>query len=172
MATQQLHPRLAPMSMFYIGVATVVISAVGTGVSMKASADAADAAENVAAMNANEQRKQAAKEAETAAENARRAEQEKSRYLATQRAQLAASGLAMEGTPLAVLGDTAMALELQILDLGADAAARQRALRQGAALSIYEGKSQASALRTEAVATGLQGASSITSGYLKTSGTV
>lgn len=158
------------MSMFWIGIASVTISAIGTGVSMKASADAADAAENVAAMNANEQRKQANKEAETAAENARRAEQEKTRYLATQRAQLAASGLAMEGTPLAVLGDTAQALELQIMDLGADAAARQRALRQGAALSIYEGKSQASALRTEAIATGLKGTSSALTGGAKAAG--
>lgn len=157
------------MSMWAIGISTVV-SLIGTGVSMKASADAADAAENVAAMNANEQRKQANKEAETAAENARRAEQEKTRYLATQRAQLAASGLAMEGTPLAVLGDTAQALELQIMDLGADAAARQRALRQGAALSIYEGKSQASALRTEAIATGLQGVSSAGMGAAKAGG--
>ena len=158
------------MSMFWIGIASVTISAIGTGISVKASNDAADAAENVAAMNANEQRKQANKEAETAAENARRAEQEKTRYLATQRAQLAASGLAMEGTPLAVLGDTAQALELQIMDLGADAAARQRALRQGAALSIYEGKSQASALRTEGLATGIQGTSSALTGGAKAGG--
>ena len=158
------------MSMFWIGIASVTISAIGTGISVKASNDAADAAENVAAMNANEQRKQAAKEADVAAENARRAEQEKTRYLATQRAQLAASGLAMEGTPLAVLGDTAQALELQIMDLGADAAARQRALRQGAALSIYEGKSQASALRTEGIATGIRGASSALTGGAKAGG--
>ena len=160
------------MSMFYIGVATVVISAVGTGVSMKASADAADAAENVAMLNANEQKKQANREAEVAAENARRAEREKTRYLASQRAQLAASGLAMEGTPLAVLGDTAQALELQILDLGSEAATRMRALRQGAALSLYEGKSQASALRTQSIATGLDGLSSAAGGYLKASGSV
>jgi len=157
------------MSMWFIGISTVV-SVVGTAVAVKGSMDAADAAETTAAMNANEQRRQAAKEAETAAENARRAEQEKSRYLASQRAQLAASGLAMEGTPLAVLGDTAVALELQILDIGADAAARQRALRQGAALSLYEGKSQASALRAEGIATGLQGTTSALTGGAKAGG--
>lgn len=159
------------MSMWAIGISTVV-SLAGTAVAVIAQNQAADAAENVAQMNANEQRAQAAKEAETAAENARRAEREKTRYLATQRAQLAASGLAMEGTPLAVLGDTAQALEMQILDMGAEAAARQRALRQGAALSIYEGKSQASALRTESIATGLSGVSSAAGGYLKASGSI
>jgi hypothetical protein len=144
------------MSMFNIGMAiSAVVSAVGTAVSVKASMDAADAAETTAMLNANEQKKQANREAEVAAENARRAEREKTRYLASQRAQLAASGLAMEGTPLAVLGDTAEALELQILDMGSEAANRMRALRQGAALSIYEGAATASALRTESIATGL-----------------
>jgi len=147
------------MSMWVIGISTVV-SLAGTAVAVVAQRQAADAAENTAMLNANEQRAQANREAEVAAENARRAEREKTRYLASQRAQLAASGLAMEGTPLAVLGDTAEALELQILDLGSEAANRMRALRQGASLSIYEGKSQASALRTESIATGLSGTGS------------
>jgi len=160
------------MSMFYVGIASVVVSVAGTAVSVYAQNQAADAAETTAMLNANEQKKQANREAEVAAENARRAEREKTRYLASQRAQLAASGLAMEGTPLAVLGDTAQALELQILDLGSEAANRMRALRQGAALSLYEGKSQASALRTQSIATGLDGLSSAAGGYLKASGSV
>jgi hypothetical protein len=159
------------MSMWVIGISTVV-SLAGTAVSVYAQNQAADAAETTAMLNANEQKKQANREAEVAAENARRAEREKTRYLASQRAQLAASGLAMEGTPLAVLGDTAQALELQILDLGSEAANRMRALRQGAALSLYEGKSQASALRTQSIATGLDGLSSAAGGYLKASGSV
>jgi len=159
------------MSFWAIGISTVVTLA-GTAVSVYAQQQAADAAETTAMLNANEQRAQANREAEVAAENARRAEREKTRYLASQRAQLAASGLAMEGTPLAVLGDTAEALELQILDMGSEAANRMRALRQGAALSIYEGKSQASALRTESIATGLSGVASAAGGYAKASGSI
>jgi hypothetical protein len=147
------------MSMWVIGISTVV-SLAGTAVSVYAQNQAADAAETTAMLNANEQKKQANREAEVAAENARRAEREKTRYLASQRAQLAASGLAMEGTPIAVLGDTAQALELQILDMGSEAANRMRALRQGAALSVYEGQATASSLRTQSIATGLSGTSS------------
>lgn len=159
------------MSMWMIGIATAV-SVIGTGVSVYAQQQAADAAETTATINANEQRRQASAEAEVAAENARRAEQEKARYLATQRAQLAASGLAMEGTPLAVLGETAAALEMEVLDIGHAAAARQRALRIGAQNTLFEGANTASALRLQSVATGISGLGDAAGGYIKASGSL
>lgn len=140
------------MSMLYIGIASVVVSAVGAGVSYAGQKSAANAAESAAAMEANEKRLQARSEAERAAENARRAEQEKSRFLARQRAELAASGLAMEGTPIAVLGDSARTLEMEILDIGHQAEQRRRALLAGASVAEFEGKATASSLRTQATA--------------------
>lgn len=148
------------MSYFTIG--ALVISAIGTGIGVVGSMQAADAAESAAAAEANEKRAMARKEQETAAENARRAEQEKKRLIAGQRASLARSGLAMEGTPLAVLGETSRTLELDILDIGHQAAMQSRALRAGARVAEFEGASTASSLRTQAAADGLSGLGSAT----------
>ena len=156
--------------MSYFTIAALVISAVGTGLSVKSGMDAANAAEGAAAAEANEKRLMARKEQETAAENARRAEQEKTRLLASQRAALAASGLAMAGTPLAVLGETARTLELDILDIGHQAAMQARALRAGARVAEFEGASAATALRTQAAADGLSGLTSAATGAGKAAG--
>jgi hypothetical protein len=158
------------MSMMYIGIATVVVSAIGTGISVYGQNQAANAAEDAAARQAHEGRLQARSEAERAAENARRAEQEKSRLIARQRAELAGAGMAMTGTPLAILGDSALTLELDILDIGHASAQRQRALKAGARTAEIEGNATASALRLKAVATGVQGAASAAGGYGQASG--
>jgi hypothetical protein len=155
-----------------IGIVSAVTTAVGTGVAVYGQRQAAKAAEVTAAYNAQEQKRQAERQTQVAAENARRAEQEKQRYLAAQRAALAKSGLAMEGTPLAVLGETAQSMELEILDLGSEAAARRRALMAGASLSLYEGSARASALRTQSIATGLEGFSGAASGYADSAGLI
>jgi hypothetical protein len=150
----------------WIGVASVAISAIGAGISAYGQHQAANAAEDAAARQATEQRLQARKEAEVAAENARRAEQEKTRALASQMAALAGNGLAMEGTPLAVLGDTALTLEMEILDIAHQSAMRQRQLRAGAKVAEIEGKAAASALRISGTATAVSGlGDALGSGY-------
>jgi hypothetical protein len=150
----------------WIGIASAAISAIGAGISAYGQHQAANAAEDAAARQATEQRLQARKEAEVAAENARRAEQEKTRALAAQMAALAGNGLAMEGTPLAVLGDTALTLEMEILDIAHQSAMRQRQLLAGAKVSEIEGKAAASALRIGATATAVSGVgSALGSGY-------
>ncbi len=149
---------------WFIGI-SLGLTALSTGISVYGSMKAADAAEGAAAAEANEKRMQARKESETAAENARRAEQEKTRLLASQRASLAASGLSMEGTPLAVLGDTSTTLELDILDIGHQAAMQRRALMAGARVAEFEGAATASSLRTQAAADGVSGVASAASGY-------
>ena len=164
------------MSSVFTAIA-VVATVAGTTVSVIGQRNAATAAENIGKYNekigkynAKLQRDQAMQTNLANAENSRRKTRENARVLGAQRAALAQSGLSMEGTPLAVLGETAMTLQRDILDMGYNAATEVRALQAGANLSLsegkralYEGKSQASALRTSAVATGFNGVSSAAS---------
>ena len=158
------------MSMMYIGIASAVISAAGTYVSVQGQRAAADAAEKTADYNAKIQRDQAMQENAAAAENARRKQRENARIIGRQRAIIAQSGLAMEGTPLAVLGETASMLQRDILDMGYDAQNKVNSLQAGANMSLWQGRNQASALRTEALTTGLAGVASMGSGYMKATG--
>jgi len=146
------------MSSVFTAIA-VVATVAGTTVSVIGQRNAATAAENIGKYNAKLQRDQAGQTNLANAENSRRKTRENARVLGAQRAALAQSGLSMEGTPLAVLGETAMTLQRDILDMGYNAATKARALQAGANLSLYEGKSQASALRTSAVATFFNGVS-------------
>jgi hypothetical protein len=154
----------------WIGIASVAVSAIGAGISAYGQHQAAEAAEDAASREANEKRVQAAKEAEVAAENARRAEQEKTRAIAAQLAANAKNGLGMTGTPLAVLGDSAITLEMEILNIGHDSAARQRALLAGAKTAEIEGKATASAYRIGAAATAVEGTGNALGGYAKAKG--
>ncbi len=157
------------MSYWIIGISTVV-SLAGTAVSVQGQQNAAKAAENSARYNSELQRQQADQENKVVAENARRKARENNRELARIRAANAASGLTMEGTPLAVLGETAAMLDRDIQDMSFEASNRYRALIQGAQMDIWQGENEAAALRTQSYATALQGVSSATSGYLTSSG--
>lgn len=149
-----------------------VASVVGTGAAVYGQQQAAKAAEYTADYNKRLQLGQAKQETAVAAENARRKARENARIIGAQRAALAEAGLAMEGTPLAVLGETAATLQRDILDLGYTAASRSRSLMAGANLSAWQGRSQASAMRTNAISTGISGAASGTSGFLSASGRI
>ena len=154
--------------------AAATVSAVATGIgtylSVQGQRSAADAAEKTAQYNAQVQRTQAAQEMEVAKENARRKARENARLLGRQRALVAQSGLVMEGTPLAILGESATILQRDIMDMGYEAQMRSRSLQAGASMSLWEGKQQSSAMKTQALTTGIQGASSIASGYLNYKG--
>ena len=158
--------------MLYIGIFTTAVSLAGTTVSVIGQREAADAAEKTAAFNATQQRLEARQKQEEAAENARRKQEEASRYQAAFRASLAANGLAMEGTPLAVLGEDANDLARDILDIGYQASSQARRLIAGSSLSIMEGANAASAMRTESYATAIKGVSSATTGYLNSTGQI
>jgi hypothetical protein len=56
------------------------------------------------------------------------------------------------------------------MDIGYEAQMRSRSLQAGASMSLWEGKQQSSAMKTQALTTGIQGASSIASGYLNYKG--
>ena len=167
------------MSLFFIGAtygttAVVAVAAtaslVGTGIAIYGQQQAADAAEKTAAFNAQQSRVSAKQAQDAAAENARRKEGDIKRQLAAQAAALAGNGLAMTGTPLEVLGDTATDLYLEIQDLEYEARNRSRTLMANAAIGMREGQNTANSLRTQSYATGLQGVSSAATGYGKATG--
>lgn len=157
------------MSLWAIGITTVV-SLAGTAVTVIGQQNAAEAAENTAAYNAKNQIEQAKQEKAVTAENARRKATEERRAIAQARAAAAGNGLAFEGTPLAVLGDTVTQLERDIQDMSFASDSRRRQLLQGAFLSTQEGANTASSLRTQAVGSAISGISSAASGGLKSSG--
>ena len=147
-------------------------TAIGTVMSVQGQRSAADQAEKTAQYNATVQRNQAAQEMEAAKENARRKERENGRILARQRALVAKSGLAMEGTPLAILGETATMLQRDILDMGYTAQQRVRTLQASANMGLWEGQNQSAALKTGALTTGIQGVAGMASGYLSNKGKI
>jgi len=67
----------------------------------------------------------------------------------------------VEGTALAVLGETAMMLEREIMDASYQASTRYQALAQGAKMSLWEGSQQASALKTQAIGGLIKGAATV-----------
>lgn len=150
--------------MFLPAIAAIT-SVVGTGISFYGQRQAAAAAEATGKYNAQLQRNQAKQEMDVAGENARRKTRENARILGMQRAALAQSGLAMEGTPLAVLGESAMTLHRDILDIGFDASNKARSMNAGANMSLYTGRQQASSIRTNAIASGISGLTSAAMGY-------
>lgn len=155
------------MSMFWFG---VIVVSVGADLSMHASKSAANAAQKTASINANEKKKAAAQEVTVASENARRKERENQRILASLRATTAANGMQMEGSPLAVFGDTAEQLQRDILDLSFEAENRRRALLVGAQLDTVEGANIAAGMRNEATASGVSSVSGMVVGGAKAGG--
>lgn len=157
---------------------------IGTAVSVKGQMDAAKgqmyaakAAEDTGKYNAQVQRNEASRQTDVAAENARRKERENAGIIGRQRAALAESGMSMEGTPLAILGETSTLLSRDILDIGYEAANKTRSLQSAASMSLWEGNTQgsamriqASAMRTQAVATGIKGIGSAASDYKDATG--
>ena len=152
------------------GVWSLIVAAVGTGVSAYGQHQAANAAEATGKYNANLAEEEARRVGKVAAENARRKQRENARILGAQRAAIAQSGFAMEGSPLAVLGESAMTLQRDILDMGYDAANRSRALQAQSGMSLWEGSTQASAMRTSAAGSTASGLGNAGLGYLSATG--
>jgi len=159
--------------MSFVTIAIVVSAAasgVGTYMSVQGQRNAADAAEKTGKYNAKIQRDQAMRENQSAAENVRRKTRENARIIGRQRAAIAQSGLAMEGTPLAMLGEASSMLQRDILDMSYDAQNRVTSLQSSANMGLWASKNQASAMRTDALTTGLAGVSTMANGYLAASG--
>lgn len=151
-------------------IVAAALAVAGAGVSFYGQQQAAKAAEITGKYNADLQRSEAEQTTIATAENARRRQRENTRVLAAQRNALAAAGLTLEGSPLAVFGDTAQALEREILDLGYEAQTKRRALLAGANLSVFESKAQASAMRTQSYASLASNLSSAATSYAQAGG--
>ena len=140
--------------------AFVAIAIVSTAVTVYSQIKAADAAEDAAEYNAKIQ-ENAAKNAELEShETVQRQRSDKRRAKAQAFAKLAASGAALGlGSSVDVMEVLDARLETQIQDSSRAAHMEAQALRQGASMSRYSGKQQASALKLQAFGTLLDGAS-------------
>lgn len=157
------------MSMLYV---SIVLTSISAHIQVESSRAAAKATEKAAALNAKEKQIQAKQVMEVASENARRKQEENRRQLAAVRAANAANGFQMEGTPLAVFGETALQLERDILDISFEAESQRRALLAGAQTDVWEGANQSAALQNQATASAISSAAGATGGYLSASGSV
>lgn len=157
------------MSMLYV---SIVLTSISAHIQVESSRAAAKATEKAAVLNAKEKQIQAKQTMEVAAENARRKQEDNRRQLAAVRAANAANGFQMEGTPLAVFGETALQLEQDILDISFEAENRRRALIAGAQMDVWDGANRAAALRTEGYAAAVSTAASGAGGYLSAAGSV
>lgn len=144
-----------------LAIAAIVVSAAGSYMSYKGSMAQAKATERVAVYNAKVQENQAIQEDMEMREQISRQRRENKRLLASQRAGVAASGIELTGSPLEVLGANAASLELRAQDQ-----ARQSTLglMRGQAQSratVWQGKQQATGIRTQAYGTALSDAGKI-----------
>jgi len=159
------------MSYWIVGIALVATVA-STGVQVYGQRQQAKAAENTADYNAAVDRNNAVQAQRVAAENIKRKQDEARRGIAAQRAALATSGLAIEGTPLAVLGETQKYYEMEANDIGFDAYQRARGLFASADAGIVAGQQTASGLRIQQYGTILNGVSSAATGYRSATGKI
>lgn len=152
--------------------AAAVTSLVGTGISFFGKRQQAQATEQAAQYNANVARQQAGYQTKVTAENARRRQTQNARAISAQRAALAQSGLAPQGTPIVQLGSTAGLLQQEIFDLGHQASIASRKLLSEASMTQWQAGQQAGALRTESLATLGSGVTNATLGYLSATGRI
>lgn len=158
------------MSWIAVGVA-VVTAVAGAAVSISGQKQQAQAAKQAADYNNEVAQNEADKTNKVAAENARRAQKQTRRTLSAIRASNAANGLAMEGTPLAVLGDAQSDLETQIADMAYNASEQSRNFIAQGKMGLWEAKNTATSLKTQQWATGIKAAGSATGSYLSSTGT-
>ena len=136
-----------------LAIASIVVSAVGAGVSYYGSQQQAKATERVAAYNAKVQENEAIQQDMEMREQISRQRRENKRLLASQRAGVAASGIELTGSPLEVLGANAANLELRNQDMARQATLGVMRGQSQAKATIWEGAQQAKGIRTQAAGT-------------------
>lgn len=135
-------------------VTAIVVTAVGTGVSIYGQQQQAEAQQEAAEANARQLELTAqAREAE-AHEDIVRQQREARRIKASMRATMADSGTRIdEGSNLEVLGAATTRLETRIADYARQTTLETRSLRYSAAQSIYEGEQARVAANINSTAT-------------------
>ena len=132
-----------------LAIASIVVSAVGAGVSYYGSQQQAKATERVAKYNAKVQENEAIQQDMEMREQISRQRRENKRLLASQRAGVAASGIELTGSPLEVLGANAANLELQVQDMARRSTLGVMRGKSQAKATLWEGKQQAKGIRTQ-----------------------
>lgn len=160
------------MSMAYIAIGTAILSVVGTGVSVYGQQQQKKAVEQTAKYNTKVAQGEASKQNRVATENIKRASLDNRRLRGQLASANAANGFTMEGTPLAVLGETQTALERDILDIGYQAAENSRSILAGTELGKWSAQQQSRAITTQQYATAASGIGSAAGGYLSSSGKI
>lgn len=158
------------MSFVAIAVGSTVVSLTGAYLAYDAQKDAAKVAEKTGEYNAQLQRNQAQTDALVAEENMRRKARENASFLARQRAALAVNGLSMEGTPLAILGETVTTLERDLMDISYRATEENKASIFNAENTSLAGKAAATGLRNQAIASAASSVGSTVTSYGKSRG--
>lgn len=157
------------MSWVAVGI-SVVTAVAGAAVSISGQQQQKKAVQAQADYNEKVARQEADRENQLAAQNAMRVQKEKTRTIGAIVAANAANGLAMEGTPLAVLGEVAGDFEQEIADIGYGAANRRLSLLSGAELGQWSARQQKSAITLNQVSTGINAVGSAGRGYLTATG--
>lgn len=137
--------------------AALAVSAAGTYATIYGQKQQAATAAAVGEYNAKVQTNQAIQADMDSRETIRRDREKNLMFLGAQRAQVAASGVAMEGSPLEVLAHNAGTLELQIQDEARSASSAYESGITGARATKMGADATASAYKTAQVGTLLSG---------------
>ena len=135
------------------------VTLAATAVAAYGQVQSAKATEQAAEHNAKLAESNAIKEELESREERRRTRAQGKKLKGRQRAAIAKSGVTEEGSPLLAMAENATNIELNIADQARSSGVRADNFRGQAEVSRFEGKSQATALRTQAGATLLSGAS-------------
>jgi hypothetical protein len=156
------------MSMMYVGIASVVVSAIGAGVSYMGSKQAAEAAEEQGRAQQAAANAAARNEELQNAENIRRERLNKRRRLARLRSQMNAGGVVMSDSSMDVFAETAGNMELAIQDSAREGNLAASNMRNEGAVSAWEARALARATRVASYGTLLSSASQTATSYAST----
>ena len=149
-----------------LGALSIGTSLLSTRAQMQGIAQQQQANEQVAAYNARVAENDAIRIEMERRENLSRRRAENKRYLSSQRAAIAASGVTMEGSPLEAMTETAAQLELAALDEARAAETQAQARRTGADITRLEAGARSAALDTQRRSTLLSGVSNVAGSLL------
>lgn len=156
------------MSMMYVGIASVVVSAIGAGVSYMGSKQAAEAAEEQGRAQQAAANAAARNEELQNAENIRRERLNKRRRLARLRSQMNAGGVVMSDSSMDVFAETAGNMELAIQDSAREGNLAASNMRNEGSVSAWEARALARATRIASYGTLLSNASQTATSYAST----
>lgn len=155
-----------------IGIAgwTAILTGIQAGIQVHSAVEKREMAKATGKFNAAKLRNDAMRKEAIGRLNMKRQRVMDRRYLSSMKAKFAAAGVQLQGTPLAVLGDTAGQLEADVADIAFQANAQADALHQSASLTLAEGKAASRAATLDGAAAAFNGLSSAGSSMIDLKG--